>query len=58
MTETKMRLITKPAEAAAVRRAPAADACRWSEAHQTIAESNLRIAFAFQRMWIRLLVGG
>lgn len=37
---------------------PAASAaCRWSEAIESVTATNLRVAFAWQRLWLRLLLG-
>ena len=34
---------------------PINDACRWSEAIETVWLTNLRIAFAWQRTWLRAM---
>lgn len=34
---------------------PINDACRWSEAIETVLTTNLRIAFAWQRMTLRAM---
>ncbi len=36
---------------------PVADACRWSEAIELVAQNNLRICFAWQRMVLRSIWG-
>lgn len=33
------------------------DACRWSEAFELVAQTNLRIVFAWQRVMLRTLWG-
>lgn len=35
----------------------AAAVCRWSEAVETVTTSNIKVAFAWQRMWARLMLG-
>lgn len=47
------RKITDMAAFRAARTRPIADACRWSEAFETIALTNLRVSFAWQRMVLR-----
>lgn len=34
---------------------PITDACRWSEAIETVLTTNLRIAFAWHRTWLRAM---
>lgn len=41
----------------AAHRPLAADACRWSEAVEAVAEANLRVWFAWQRNFIRFALG-
>jgi len=38
-------------------RAPASEACRWSESAESVALTNTRIMFAWQRQWLRLMWG-
>ena len=49
------RKITDMAAFRAARTHSIADACRWSEAFETIALTNLRVGFAWQRMMLRAL---
>lgn len=49
--------ITALAHARAIRQRPITDACRWLDAWQTIAEANLRAAFAWHRTCLRALTG-
>lgn len=32
---------------------PVSDACKWSEAFEQVTQTNLKIGFAWQRMWLR-----
>lgn len=52
-----MSQITDMARYRAARQRPATDLCRWSEALEKIAATNLRIAFAWQRGVMRYLFG-
>ncbi len=52
-----MSQITPEARARAGRQKRAAEACRWSEAFEKIASTNMRIAFAWQRGILRYLFG-
>lgn len=45
--------ITDMAAFRAARTRQIADACRWSDAFETIALTNLRVGFAWQRMVLR-----
>ena len=36
---------------------PVSDACRWSEAIETVWITNLRVVFAWQRMCLRAMIG-
>ena len=47
------RKITDMAAFRAARTHSIADACRWSDAFETIALTNLRVGFAWQRMVLR-----
>jgi len=48
-----MGAVTELAKYRTVRQAPILDACRWSEAFETIAATNTKIFFAWQRTALR-----
>lgn len=48
-----MNKVTDMAAWRAAHARPISDACRWSEAFETIALTNLRVGFAWQRMVLR-----
>lgn len=50
-------LVTDLTQYRMVRAAPVAEACRWSEAVESIFASNFRFAFAMQRVWLRAVWG-
>ena len=52
-----MSQITDMARYRAARQRPATDLCRWSEAFEKIATTNVRMAFAWQRGILRYLFG-
>lgn len=49
--------VTDLARRRAMHARPINDACRWSEAFETVATANLRVFFAWQRMMLRALGG-
>ena len=47
--------VTDLAHYRAARQRPIIDACDWSAAFESVATTNIKIAFAWQRMWLRAL---
>ena len=49
--------ITDLAHYRAARQKPITNACAWSSAFESVAATNIKIVFAWQRIWLRAMIG-